>query len=192
MVVVVYFAPTVLLLLLLLLLTIGPHFGADADACRGTCRVQSRCTPPSFAALFAKLLLLFFARRCCCRWLLLCLLLRTRFVVCLHVCVCVCAAAAALSTVRRRPRQLFSSRLHILIGQSRMRLNNFSIPIDFQRVSVLHFFFVWAWALYVCVWRCKSVFSPARLSLLFAFLFIVFHALLYVSTHWCVRLCVCV
>lgn len=97
------------------------------------------------------------------RWLLLCLLLRIGLFVCV------------------RSQQLFPSRLHILIGQSRMRLNNFSIPIDFQRVSVLHSF------LYTFV----SPPPPTCLSLLFAFLFIVFHALFYVSTLTYIRVCVC-
>lgn len=99
------------------------------------------------------------------RWLLLCLLLRIGF----FVCVCV------------RSQQLFPSRLHILIGQSRMRLNNFSIPIDFQCVSVLHSF------LYTFLSP-----PPTCLSLLLAFLFIVFHVLFYVSTLPYIRMCVCV
>lgn len=48
------------------------------------------------------------------------------------LCMCLCAVPTIIS---------IHSRLHNFIGQSRMRLNNFSIPIDFQRVSVLHSFF---------------------------------------------------
>lgn len=98
-VVVIYFAPTVLLLLLLL--TIGPHFGADADACRGTCRVQSRCTPPSSAALFAcKVFVVFFFQT-----LTFALPVASHSFRCLYACVCVCccslncAAAAATAII---------------------------------------------------------------------------------------------
>lgn len=87
------------------------------------------------------------------------------------LCMCLCAVPTIIS---------IHSRLHNFIGQSRMRLNNFLIPIDFQRVSVLHSF----------LHTFLSPAPPTCLSLLFAFLFIVFHALFYVSTL--TRDCVCV
>lgn len=92
------------------------------------------------------------------------------------LCMCLCAVPTIIS---------IHSRLHNFIGQSRMRLNNFSIPIDFQRVSVLHSFFA-----HISFSRSSNLsFSSLRISV-----YRLSRPLLrkYTDTWLCVCACVCV
>lgn len=153
-------APQLLSFLLLLLFTIGPHFGYG----RLPRHVPLNRTLYASVVRSRSAALLFSRRRR--RRLLLCLLLRTGF----FVCVCV------------RSQQLFPS----IPGYTILLDNLECVLTIFQFRSIFS-------ACQFCILFLHTFLSPAPptcLSLLFAFLFIVFHALFYVSTL--TRDCVCV